>query len=247
MLELIRAGTTDGDEIGGVGKFDQLPAPRAMLLFITRPGVVSENLLHAVEHEFPDLMIKRVDDIAAAYREFALPVSLILVDTALLAAAGQSASDLARFHPHAYAAAIQPRGYNGEMPEILLSKLVRGVLPMNVTLDVWLAVIRLLLHGGEYFPLDMVVRSFSKEPNGASPIHSAGSTVTPEVPGIQLAELTARENQILEMVSRGLQNKKIAAEFRLSEHTVKIHMHNIITKLGVHNRTEAVSRFRDRP
>jgi DNA-binding NarL/FixJ family response regulator len=51
--------------------------------------------------------------------------------------------------------------------------------------------------------------------------------------------------QILEMVSRGLQNKAIAAEFNLSEHTVKIHLHNIISKLGIHNRTEAAARYRD--
>jgi len=47
------------------------------------------------------------------------------------------------------------------------------------------------------------------------------------------------------MVSRGLQNKTIAAEFHLSEHTVKIHLHNIISKLGAHNRTEAAARFRN--
>jgi hypothetical protein len=41
----------------------------------------------------------------------------------------------------------------------------------------------------------------------------------------------------------GNQNKIIAAAFGLSEHTVKIHIHNIITKLGVHNRTEAVAMY----
>ena len=53
----------------------------------------------------------------------------------------------------------------------------------------------------------------------------------------------ARELQILAMVARGLQNKLIAAALGLSEHTVKIHLHNIITKLGVHNRTEAVALY----
>ena len=48
------------------------------------------------------------------------------------------------------------------------------------------------------------------------------------------------------MVARGLQNKSIAAAFSLSESTVKIHIHNIISKLGVHNRPEAAARFRDR-
>jgi DNA-binding NarL/FixJ family response regulator len=59
-----------------------------------------------------------------------------------------------------------------------------------------------------------------------------------------LATLTARELQILEMVARGLQNRTIAAEFSLSEHTVKVHLHNIIGKLGVRNRSEAAACFR---
>jgi DNA-binding NarL/FixJ family response regulator len=47
----------------------------------------------------------------------------------------------------------------------------------------------------------------------------------------------------LELVARGTPNKLIATEFGLSEHTVKIHMHNIIRKLRVHNRTEAAAFF----
>jgi DNA-binding NarL/FixJ family response regulator len=54
-------------------------------------------------------------------------------------------------------------------------------------------------------------------------------------------QLTKRENEILGRIALGNQNKIIAAAFGLSEHTVKIHIHNIITKLGVHNRTEAVA------
>ena len=60
----------------------------------------------------------------------------------------------------------------------------------------------------------------------------------------ELANLTNRETQILALVSQGLQNKAIAAECQISEHTVKIHLHNIISKLGSHNRTEAAARFR---
>ena len=60
----------------------------------------------------------------------------------------------------------------------------------------------------------------------------------------QMAELTAREVEVLERVARGLQNKTIAEEFNLSENTIKIHLHNIISKLGAHNRTEAAAKFR---
>jgi DNA-binding CsgD family transcriptional regulator len=45
-------------------------------------------------------------------------------------------------------------------------------------------------------------------------------------------------------MSDGLQNKIIAAKMDLSEHTVKVHVHNIIRKLKVHNRTQAAAVFR---
>jgi DNA-binding NarL/FixJ family response regulator len=45
-------------------------------------------------------------------------------------------------------------------------------------------------------------------------------------------------------MSDGLQNKIIAVKMELSEHTVKVHVHNIIRKLKVHNRTQAAAVFR---
>jgi DNA-binding NarL/FixJ family response regulator len=56
--------------------------------------------------------------------------------------------------------------------------------------------------------------------------------------------LSTREGQVLELMSEGLQNKLIAAKMELSEHTVKVHVHNIIRKLKVHNRTQAAAVFR---
>ncbi len=56
-------------------------------------------------------------------------------------------------------------------------------------------------------------------------------------------ELTERELEVLARVARGQQNKVVAADLNLSEHTVKRHLHNIIRKLGVRNRTEAAARY----
>ena len=53
--------------------------------------------------------------------------------------------------------------------------------------------------------------------------------------------LTTREREILELLSRGLSNRLIAGELRISEHTVKFHITSLYTKLGVNNRAEAVS------
>jgi NarL family two-component system response regulator LiaR len=51
--------------------------------------------------------------------------------------------------------------------------------------------------------------------------------------------LTGREKQILRLVSQGLSNKAIAQTLCLSAGTVKVHVSNILEKLGVSNRTEA--------
>ncbi len=54
--------------------------------------------------------------------------------------------------------------------------------------------------------------------------------------------LTAREREVLELVSQGLSNKLIARRLQISEHTVKFHISSISTKLGASSRTDAVSR-----
>jgi DNA-binding NarL/FixJ family response regulator len=54
--------------------------------------------------------------------------------------------------------------------------------------------------------------------------------------------LTAREREVLQLVSQGLSNKLIARELQVSEHTVKFHISSIFAKLGAASRTEAISR-----
>jgi DNA-binding NarL/FixJ family response regulator len=54
--------------------------------------------------------------------------------------------------------------------------------------------------------------------------------------------LTARERDVLELVSQGLSNKQIAQKLQISEHTVKFHLSSLFAKLGVSSRTEAVNR-----
>jgi two-component system nitrate/nitrite response regulator NarL len=57
-----------------------------------------------------------------------------------------------------------------------------------------------------------------------------------------MVSLTNRERQIvLTLVASGLSNKAIGRQLELSEGTVKVHMHNIFTKLGIGNRTALVA------
>ena len=52
--------------------------------------------------------------------------------------------------------------------------------------------------------------------------------------------LTPREMQVLRPIADGSSNKSIAYDLDISEHTVKFHVNSIMSKLGVHSRTEAV-------
>lgn len=52
--------------------------------------------------------------------------------------------------------------------------------------------------------------------------------------------LTAREREVWRSVAQGLSNAQIAHELFLSEHTVKFHVHNLLQKLGLHTRAEAI-------
>jgi two-component system NarL family response regulator len=52
--------------------------------------------------------------------------------------------------------------------------------------------------------------------------------------------LTERELEVLKLVARGLNNRDIARELYISENTVKNHIRNILEKLQLHSRMEAV-------
>jgi DNA-binding CsgD family transcriptional regulator len=59
--------------------------------------------------------------------------------------------------------------------------------------------------------------------------------------GVKQEKLTARELEVLRMLADGLPNKAIAAALRVSDHTIKFHVSQILAKLNASSRTEAVT------
>jgi two-component system, NarL family, nitrate/nitrite response regulator NarL len=67
-----------------------------------------------------------------------------------------------------------------------------------------------------------------------------GATEQPAA-GASFCQLTAREMQILELVREGFSNKMISRELGIGLSTVKNHVHNVLAKLGVQCRSEAIA------
>jgi DNA-binding NarL/FixJ family response regulator len=57
---------------------------------------------------------------------------------------------------------------------------------------------------------------------------------------IESISLTSREDEILQLIANGLSNKEIAGRLFISLYTVKNHVHNILDKLQVRHRSDAV-------
>ena len=218
-----------------------------ILLFVAPPGAVSEALATALEHEFSWISVRRLSTPQLACKPLDSDVQLILIDDSFLPTLLTEQERLAAFHPDATLAVMTSSSpmCSRELLRIVENSNIQNVLPMDVNLDIWLSIIRIMLRGGKYIPpalLQYMQHSQLDEPAPASSSETQ-PLCSSDQRGKTMEELTKRELEVLSKVARGFQNKIIASDLGLSEHTVKIHIHNVITKLGVHNRTEAALKY----
>lgn len=91
-----------------------------------------------------------------------------------------------------------------------------------------------------------ILDAIQKLVNGGSPMSSdvARKVITSfQKQSPEISILTAREKEILELLSKGLLYKEIAFQLSISIDTVKRHCFNIYEKLHVSNRTEAINKY----
>lgn len=88
-----------------------------------------------------------------------------------------------------------------------------------------------ILGGGTFFPREALLQSAS--PARVSPNHSTQPHESDS------EGLTKRQNDVLERLRLGRSNKHIARDLNMQESTVKVHVRQIMRKLGASNRTQA--------
>ncbi len=216
---------------------DNSTAEPQRILFLARPDVVTRTLARAVADSYEAYQV----DLVSACNGEEKKVALVAVHAGQQADVAATTMRLRRLYPDAAIALLVngPLHVPADADDLMARGLVQGIVPISLALSTWLAAFGLLLAGGIYMPLEMMVSHGGRD-------HAGRSEARPAPQQLDLSEatdLTQRERDVLNLLSAGLQNKIIAARLNLSEHTVKVHVHNIIRKLRVHNRTQAAAHW----
>jgi DNA-binding NarL/FixJ family response regulator len=110
---------------------------------------------------------------------------------------------------------------NRDVANEAMKQHARGFIPKSLSAVSFINAINFILSGERYLPFDLA----SSAPAGKN--HD------------DFTNISAREMQTLEQLCIGLSNKEIARNLDIQEVTVKLHVKNIFSKLGVSNRTQA--------
>lgn len=107
----------------------------------------------------------------------------------------------------------------------------KGYLLKNLSVSKLLASLRALERGEAAISRTMMARILEEF---AAPVQPTVPQPSP------LVGLTSREIEVLQELADGITNQEIATRLYISENTVKNHIHNILEKLALHNRREAI-------
>jgi|SRR5690606_25566712 len=107
-----------------------------------------------------------------------------------------------------------------------------GYLLKEISIEEVAGAVRAVVNGQSLISPSMASKLLTEFTNLSKQAHERQSVPSPR--------LTDRELEVLRLVAKGMTNKDIAAELYISENTVKNHVRNILEKLHLHSRMEAV-------
>jgi len=182
-----------------------------------------------LERLFPGAEITEAADLAELLRiGAALPArpDLILVVLHMPDMSGTAgiARILAAF-PGAAVLIVSGLATSAEVQEAVRAG-ARGFLPKTMAPELFAAAVSLVVGGGSYLPAEVLEPAPQPVQNG---------------PTLLLARLTPREQQVLIRLATGAPNKEIGRDLGLAEVTVKLHVRQILKKIGARNRAEAAA------
>ncbi|MBS3647511.1 response regulator transcription factor [Pseudaminobacter sp. 19-2017] len=202
----------------------------ARFLIIDDHPLFREALHSALRVAYPGVDTAEAKTIAEALGILAGPLSF---DLALL--------DLSMPDVHGFEGLLQLRTRHPRLPVVVVSaheepKIISealsygaaGFIPKSARKDALAAAIRSVMEGAIYVP----------ENYSGRPPEGEGADRAEMVR--RLSTLTPQQLRVLQMLRQGLLNKQIAYELQVGETTVKAHVSEILRKLNVYSRTQAV-------
>jgi len=187
---------------------------------------VSLTLAEEADFELVGVGASAEDAIRLAHDEHP---DLILLDIALPGGGIEATREIVNADPGIKVVVLSVREDQATV-KAALGAGAQGYLVKGVEGPELIATLRKINSGQSYVAPDLAARLLSESKETASP----DSLATP-----QTARLTAREQEIVNLLSDGLSNQEIAERLGLAENTVKHYMMPILQKLGARNRTEA--------
>lgn len=139
---------------------------------------------------------------------------------------GRWAADIARLLPHVPCLVLSDRA---EPEEAVLAAQMgeQAFMTTSVEPRVALQAFAFVIGGGTFFPREALLQGRQRPDPAPEPVTD---------------DLTPRQAQVLARLRLGKSNKVIARDLDMQESTVKVHVREIMRKLGVRNRTEAALR-----
>jgi len=196
---------------------------------LLREGIV------AILERHPDLDVVAVEDDvdAALLRVPECGARVVLVDAGL----GDHDShnlveQISRAFPEVRVIVMDILPEPGEVVEFV-KRGASGFVVKEASVDVFVETMRAVARGGEVLPPTLTSTLFT---------HIAQHAATRPSPASDRAvRMTARERQVIDLIAEGMSNKQIARQLRISNHTVKSHVRNILEKLALHSRLQVAA------
>ncbi len=148
---------------------------------------------------------------------------ILLVDWEISEVAPDAIRTLTEKHPRmAIVILTQPQSTEAVLP--ILEAGARGYLSVNLSSQEFVQSLRMLAKGGIVVSQEMV-KGIKLE-------------LTTDQAARNREDVSIREREVVQLVCQGATNREIAERLIVSEHTVKVHLRNILTKLNLRNRQQ---------
>jgi DNA-binding NarL/FixJ family response regulator len=204
------------------------PGPATRVLIVDDHVMIAEGLRAALGHETDIEVVGVAHDVAAALELMANePIDVVLMDYIMPTTTGlQGTRRIKRDHPDTKV--ILLTGYREKSLAVqAMEEGCDGFLRKTASVDEVAQAVRDAQAGEAVFSsqdLMMVARSMRPRSGGAA-----------------AADLTARELEVLHMLTAGMSTDAMAQQLFVSSHTIRSHVRSLLLKLDAHSKLEAVA------